>query len=96
MDLQIGQIVFSKAGKDRGCAFIVVGVDSEKGSEYALLVDGKSRRVENPKRKKAKHLQPTNIVDAGIVQLITSQTQLKDADFRTALKRWNKEECSHG
>ena len=94
MDLQIGQIVISKAGRDKGIAFIVT--KPENG--YALLVDGKSRRLDNPKRKKAKHLQPMNHVDAALAQMITTGAYLKDADFRTAIKVAfkNKEVNSHG
>ncbi|MCL2170219.1 MAG: KOW domain-containing RNA-binding protein [Defluviitaleaceae bacterium] len=56
--LKIGQIVISKAGRDKGQWFVVVGVEGD----YALLADGKGRSLEGPKRKKRKHIQHTNYV----------------------------------
>jgi len=82
MDLQVGQIVISKAGRDKGAAFVVTKLEGD----YALLVDGKSRRLDNPKRKKTKHLQPTNYVDKNLAQIITTGAYLKDADFRATIK----------
>ena len=46
-----GQIVQATAGRDKGGVFCVVGMDHRQ--ERLLLADGKSRKVESPKRKKA-------------------------------------------
>ncbi len=53
MEYRIGQIVRSKAGRDNGKAFIVVGVEDN----YVYLADGRTRKLESPKRKKLKHIQ---------------------------------------
>ena len=72
MDLQIGQIVISKAGRDKGMTFVVTALDGE----YAYLVDGRIRRLANPKRKKRKHIQHKNVVvelpqnDAGFRKML--------------------------
>ena len=58
VDLKIGQIVISKAGRDKGERFVVIGLDGE----FALLADGKGRSLAGPKRKKRKHIQHTNAV----------------------------------
>ena len=55
MDDLIGRLVVSLAGRDKGLVCAVVGVP-EPG--YVLLADGKTRRVENPKKKKLKHIRP--------------------------------------
>ena len=55
LEYQIGQVVYSKSGHDQGDALLVYSVDGE----YLYLVDGKRRRLEKPKRKKKKHVQPT-------------------------------------
>ncbi len=52
-DIGKGCIVESVAGRDKGYLFFVL----DTIGEYALLVDGKIRRIENPKRKKIKHLR---------------------------------------
>ena len=72
--MKIGQIVISKAGRDRGLVFVVVACEGE----YVFLADGRTRRLENPKRKKNKHLQPTNFVSGAKWE--------KDADIRNIIK----------
>ena len=44
-------IVISLSGRDKGKAFLVVGTQGD----CLLLCDGKTRRIEKPKRKKRKH-----------------------------------------
>ena len=51
MEVRKGDIVQSRNGRDRGKALFV----SEVEGAYLILIDGKSRRVEHPKRKKCKH-----------------------------------------
>lgn len=52
--MENGTIVLSKAGRDSGRLFIVVGRLDEK---YVLIADGRLRRVDAPKKKKLKHLK---------------------------------------
>lgn len=56
MELQMGDIVRSKAGRDKGTFLAVVGM--EGGSP--LLCDGKQRPLERPKRKNPLHVAGTN------------------------------------
>lgn len=58
MELEIGRIVCSKAGRDQGRFLAVVGYEGE----YFLLADGKERPLERPKRKRRIHLGVTNTV----------------------------------
>ena len=51
MEVRKGDIVQSQNGRDRGKALFVLAVEGE----YLILIDGKSRRVEHPKRKKSRH-----------------------------------------
>ena len=52
-DLQIGQLVKSKAGIDKGKLFIIKDIINDK---YVYIVDGDLRKISNPKKKKIKHL----------------------------------------
>lgn len=70
----IGQVVFAKAGRDKGDAFIVTNISND----YLFLVDGKRRTLNKPKMKKVKHVQPVNAV----VNLQTDGRALQDADIR--------------
>lgn len=50
-----GTVVCSKKGRDKG--YFLVVISSDDG--YALVCDGKERRLEKPKKKNLKHLSPT-------------------------------------
>ena len=54
----IGQIVCSKAGRDKG--YFMVSVKECDG--YVFVCDGKERPLERPKQKNPKHLCFTNTV----------------------------------
>ncbi len=54
----VGQIVCSKAGRDKGY-FMVVVREEENG---LYLCDGKERPLERPKLKNIKHISFTNTV----------------------------------
>ena len=71
-----GEIVRSKAGRDRGRAFVVWKILDE---QYVLLVDGKLRTTERPKKKKRRHL-----LKASETRMELSGTLL-NADFRKFL-----------
>jgi len=44
----IGRVAYSKAGRDKGKLFIVIGIVDE---DFVLVCDGDLRPVEKPKRK---------------------------------------------
>lgn len=52
-NLEVGQIVKSKAGRDKGRVFLIFKIIDD---EYVFIVDGDLRRLDNPKKKKIKHL----------------------------------------
>lgn len=52
--METGTIVLSTAGRDSGRVFCVVDASEES---FALIADGKHRRLEAPKLKKHKHLK---------------------------------------
>lgn len=58
MEYTVGQIVRAKAGRDKNGFFIIKELDGK----YAYIVNGKSRKVDCPKKKKLIHLAPTGFV----------------------------------
>lgn len=80
----LGQIVFSKCGRDQGKPFIVVSIEEE----YVYLVDGRLRKVDNPKLKKIKHIQPTLTINEWIKQKIIEENRLTNSDVRRALEEY--------
>ena len=80
-ELQQGQIIKSKAGRDKGKLFIIVKIEEE----YVYLTDGNLRRVENPKKKKVKHIQSINIVLPNIQEKIVNHEKITNAEIRKQL-----------
>ena len=56
MDFVKGQLVRSKAGRDKTRTYAVLDVEGE----ILALADGSHRTVANPKRKKSRHVAPRN------------------------------------
>ena len=56
MELKIGRVVRSSAGRDKGKYLAVIGIDGDK----VLLCEGKERPLERPKVKKLKHVELTD------------------------------------
>ena len=82
---ELGRVVLSKQGHDKGKAFVVVGLTDDS---YVLIADGQSRKLAKPKRKQAKHLIPQPYVAQDILQAIRKQAQTADSDIRKALKTY--------
>ena len=61
MEIELGMIVYSKSGRDKGRPFVVTGIEGD----YVYLVDGDMRKLAKPKRKKKIHLQKRAVEDAG-------------------------------
>lgn len=86
MNVVLGQVVFSKAGRDVGKAFIITEIVD---SNYVYISDGNLRRVEKPKKKKIKHLVIAKDIIDTIVQKISSDIRITNADIRKALLEVN-------
>ena len=55
--MNAGDIVKSLSGRDENGYFLVIKVENG----YAIVADGKTRRINNPKRKNLKHLSTVKI-----------------------------------
>ena len=79
MPLARGQIVRSKAGRDKGDFLAVVG--NENGC--VTVCDGKGRPLENPKRKNEKHLAPTK-------SFLSDEQLLTNKSVRNGLREFSR------
>ncbi|MDO5037269.1 MAG: KOW domain-containing RNA-binding protein [Tissierellia bacterium] len=79
-DIKIGQIVQSKAGRDKDDFFAVLEIVDQ---EYVLLVNGRRRNLANPKKKKMKHLMVTK----KCINLVPKSKMLNDSYIRRALAK---------
>ncbi len=62
----VGQMVRSTAGHDKGTDYVVVRAEDN----YVYVADGAIRRLENPKKKKIRHIQGSYKVSEEIAALI--------------------------
>jgi large subunit ribosomal protein L14e len=81
-EIEIGQIVRSKAGRDKGRLMIVVGI---LDGDHVALCDGDLRKISAPKKKKKKHLAKTNKVMYHIKDRLLSGQKVQNAEIRKAL-----------
>ena len=49
-----GRLAFSRAGHDKGKLYLIVRQEGER----VWLADGRTRSVQDPKKKNRKHIQP--------------------------------------
>ena len=73
MDFVKGQLVRSKAGRDKTRTFAVLDVEGGR----LVRADGTHRSVDRPKRKKTRHVAPTATVLGN--ELLKSDQPLSDA-----------------
>ncbi len=83
--LQPGQIVRSKAGRDKNRFFIILMIRDE---DYVYISDGDLRKIEQPKLKKIKHLAKTNHIAKEIAGNLENDIDVSNASIRNALKQF--------
>ncbi len=81
MDISKADIIVSMAGRDKGGLFYVLRVEDG----YAYLVNGKQRTMENPKRKKLKHLRFAARIDSNVAQKILKGDKVASSELRRDL-----------
>ena len=79
-------IVFSLAGHDKGREYVVLNTDGN----YALLVDGKTRKLNNPKRKSLKHICLGKMGSHELAKIING-ANATDSAIRKELARFRSE-----
>lgn len=78
----IGCFATSIAGHDHNNIYVIIDADDE----YVYLVDGKIRKVNNPKKKKLKHVQLIKRTDDTITGRINNNVALSNEDIKYAIK----------
>jgi len=84
-DLVLGQVVKSKAGRDKGNVFIVVDVLSK---DYVLIADGEIRKIERPKKKKVKHLIKYNAIEYEIRDKLLEGKKVQNSEIKKTLEKY--------
>ena len=81
MEIAKSNIVRSDAGRDKGKLFVVLAVEGE----YLLLADGKSRKVESPKRKKRRHVLLVAADENRLSDKMKSEEKITNSELRRTL-----------
>ena len=81
MEIKVGSVVRSKAGRDKGDFFIVLAMDDN----YVYMANGDLRKVDQPKKKKLKHLQGTEQVSEFIINKLSQGNKVTNSEVRKAL-----------
>ena len=81
MEIARSDIVKSAAGRDKGKIFFVLNVEGE----FLLLADGRNRKLEQPKRKKRKHVVFAGPSDSRTAEKIRSEENITNSELRRTL-----------
>lgn len=90
MNISKGDLVESLAGHDRGDWFFVVDCDGT----YATLADGKCRKLDNPKRKKLKHVRWILRTDCLTAEKLRCGQEVLNSELRRDLARLRQQNQS--
>ena len=86
MEIAKSDIVRSDAGRDKGKLFVVLAADGE----FLLLADGKARKVENPKRKKRRHVLFVSAEETRLSEKIKSNEKITNSELRRTLAAYRE------
>ena len=80
---EIGRVVVSTQGHDRGRRFLVVGLVDER---HVLIADGDTRKLNHPKKKQRKHLDAEPTLAAEAADAVRAGLNTADSAIRKALR----------
>ena len=87
MDISKSDIVISLAGRDEGKLFYVI--DTEEN--FVLIADGKGRKLENPKRKKLKHVRRVSRTETRVALKIAQGDKVLNSELRRDLATFGQQ-----
>lgn len=80
--LQVGQLVTSSAGRDKGKPFFVIRIVDDR---FIDVADGDLRSIDKPKRKNVRHVKPHRIVHEELARLLRANERPTDDMLRRLL-----------
>ena len=81
LEFMIADVVVSTAGRDAGNLFYVYDVEDN----YLILVNGKDRSLEKPKRKKRKHAKKVLRSDTRVAEKLRAGDKVLNSELRRDL-----------
>lgn len=83
-ELSLGQIVSSKAGRDKDKLFAVIQIIDDS---YVMIADGDLRKIEKPKKKKVRHLQKYNMINSELKEKLENGKKVDNIYLRRELEK---------
>ena len=80
-DIYISDVVVSTAGRDQGELFYVIGTDDE----FLMLVNGKDRALDKPKRKKRRHVHKVLRSETRVAEKLRTGGKVLNSELRRDL-----------
>ena len=90
-DIQISDVVISVQGRDQGEWFYVIG---QEGA-YLFLANGKNRTLENPKRKKQKHVEKVLRSETRVAAKLLSGDKVLNGELRRDLAFLSQQQANN-
>ena len=87
MDISKSDIIESLAGHDKGKFFYVIDTEDN----YVLIADGKGRKLENPKRKKLKHVRRVSRTETRVAMKILNGDNVLNSELRRDLATFGQQ-----
>ena len=87
MDISKSDIVLSLAGRDKGKLFYVMDTEDN----FVILADGKGRKLENPKRKKLKHVRRVTRTETRVAAKILNGDKVLNSELRRDLATFGQQ-----
>ena len=91
-DYRISDVVKSTAGRDQGQLYYVISVDGQ----FLMLANGKDRTLEEPKRKKCKHVAMVLRSETRVAAKILSGNKVLNSELRRDLAFFSRDMQSNG
>ncbi len=79
--INVGDIVFSKMGRDSGRYYIVMAVEEN----YVYICDGDLHKVDKPKKKKIKHIDKSGSFSEYVSAKLQEGAKVTNAELRRTI-----------
>ena len=84
--LKPGDVVMSKMGRDKGGFFVILRIDGD----YVYMSNGTTRKVDNPKKKKMKHLRETAGNNDFVAKKLAAGEKVTNLELRRELQDYEQ------
>lgn len=82
-NFEVGDIVISTAGRDENRVYIISKLVD---NDFVLVVDGNFKKLQNPKKKRVKHLKTSGHKAEIIAEKFVSDKKVFDTEIYSAIK----------